>query len=127
MRLLAVQALERASHARPAEHAATEQDSEPQRETQLRESLAGARIGRRPDRDGGRRAGTQDGGAGRKVAQQDPEEARPDTRPLAVVWMQEAVDRIARERARERASARLDVLGAQDASDRRAPHGRAGC
>ena len=61
------------------------------------------------------------------MAQQDPEETRADTRPLAVVWVQEAVDRIARERARERAGARLDVLGAQDASDRLGPHGREGC
>jgi len=42
---------------------------------------------------------------GREVAQQDSEETRANTRPLAIVGMDEAVDRIARKGARERASA----------------------
>jgi hypothetical protein len=56
---------------------------------------------------------------GREVAQQDSEETRANTRPLAIVGMDEAVDRIARKGARERASARLDILVAQDSNDRR--------
>ena len=105
MRLFAVQAFERGSHPRAARDPTTEQSPEPQRETQPRESVDLLWLGRRPDRDGRSGAGRQNRRVGREVAQQDSEETRANTRPLAIVGMDEAVDRIARKGARERASA----------------------